>query len=400
MSGRSENSWRTVWLVMQREVRARLRSKAFKVITGLLLAGMVALVLIIDATSGGSSSKRVGLTPQTAALAAGLRASADATEEQVTTVDVIGPAAGRVDLREGRLDALLVGSPARFRVVVHKELGGGLRTALTALARQQVLDRQIAAAGGDPAAVARAVAGVRVPVDRLAPAKRYQNERLGIGVVVGILIYLALLSFGQVVAQGVVEEKTSRVVELLLSTIRPAELMAGKVLGIGLVGLAQVVLLLLVGAGTAVLTGVLSLPASVTAGTALWSIVWFLLGFFIYALLMAAAGALVLRQEDIGSVTMPVMLLIIAPYVIGISTLPGDPGNPTVAALSIVPLFAPTLMPMRLAMGAATAPEVAAAVVLSLALIAVLVPVVGRIYRNAIMRIGARVPLSEAFRAA
>jgi ABC-2 type transport system permease protein len=202
------------------------------------------------------------------------------------------------------------------------------------------------------------------------------------------------------VAQGVVEEKTSRVVELLLSTIRSWQLMAGKVLGIGLVGLAQLATLLVAGAVVGLATGVLSLPGSVAVGIVLWSIAWYLLGFFLYALLFAAAGALVSRQEDVGAVSMPLMMLIIVPYVVGISTLPANPDSPLVGWLSVIPLFSPTLMPMRLAMGVAPAWEAILAVVLTAALIAALVGLTGRVYRNAVMRVGARVRLRDALRAA
>ncbi len=253
---------------------------------------------------------------------------------------------------------------------VKDDLDDGLRATFTALARQQALNRQVTALGGDPATVNAALAQATPRVQELEPQKPYHDERLVIGMIVGILIYLALLSFGQAVAQGVVEEKSSRVVEILLSTIRAWQLMAGKVLGIGVVGLLQLAIVLGAGAITAAATGVLSLPASVAAGTVAWAIVWYLLGYFLFALLFAAAGALVSRQEDIGSVTMPLMMLIIVPYVIGISALPTDPENGLVRTLSLIPLFSPILMPMREAMGVATAGELAFSVVLTVALIA------------------------------
>jgi ABC-2 type transport system permease protein len=269
---------------------------------------------------------------------------------------------------------------------------------LTALARQEALDRRIAALGGDPGQVNREVAATRLEVSALEPQEPYHDERLAIGMIVGVLVYLALLTYGQTVAQGVVEEKTSRVVELLLSTIRAWQLMAGKVLGIGLVGLLQLAVLLGAGAIAGAATGVLTLPTSIAAGTLAWAIAWYLLGFFLYALLFAAAGALVSRQEDVGSVTMPIMLLIIVPYVIGITALPSDPDNGLAATLSLIPLFAPMLMPIREAMGAAETWELVLSVVLTLALVAVLVRATGRVYANAVMRTGARVRLGDALR--
>jgi len=214
------------------------------------------------------------------------------------------------------------------------------------------------------------------------------------------LIYLALLFTGQAVATGVVEEKSSRVVELLLSTLRPWQLMAGKVLGIGTLGLIQMVLFGVVGVGAGLALNVLTISVSAAASTVIWLVVWYLLGFFFYALAFAAVAALVSRQEDVGGVITPVLMFVIAGYVIGISTLPGDPSNQLCEVLSIIPMFAPTLMPMRLAMGGVPTWEAALAVVLVVAMIPVLTWLSGRIYRNAVLRTGARVKLSEAWRAA
>jgi len=387
------SSRRIVALVAAREVRTRLRSRAFRITSAVLVAALVALIVVLDLTSGGSSAQTVGLTRPVAGLAEPLRDKAQAGGTEVRTRLVPNAALGERQVRDGDLDALVTGRPQDLRIVVKDDLGDNLRGMLTALARQEALDRRIAALGGDPAEVTRQVAGVRLDVAVLEPPPPHHDERL----VIGMLVYLALLTLGQLVAQGVVEEKTSRVVELLLSTIRAWQLMAGKVLGIGLVGLAQVALLLGTGVAAGLATGQLTLPASIAAGTLAWAIVWYLLGFFLYALLFAAAGALVSRQEDVGGVT---MLLIIAPCVIGISALPGDPDNAFVAWLSLIPPFAPMLMPMREAMGVVEPWELAVSVTATVALIAVLVRATGRIYSNAVMRTGARVRLSDALRGA
>jgi ABC-2 type transport system permease protein len=393
------SSPRVIGLVAAREIRTRLGSRAFRITTGVLLVALVALIVVLNITSGGSSAKEVGLTPSTSSLAQPLQNAARATGDTVRT-PVVSEQAGTRQVHDGDLDALVVGLPDSFHVIVDKGLDDDVGTLLAALARQEALDRQVRALGGNPAQVSREVAGARLDVTALEPKEPHHDERVVIGILVGILIYLALLTYGQTVAQGVVEEKTSRVVELLLSTIRAWQLMAGKVLGIGLVGLLQLALLIGAGVIAGLATGQLTLPASIAAGTIAWAIVWYLLGFFLYALLFAAAGALVSRQEDVGGVTMPLMILIIAPYVIGVSALPADPDNGPIAALSIIPLFAPMLMPMREAMGVASPFELVLSVALTVALIAILVRATGRIYRNAVMRTGARVRLTDALRGA
>jgi ABC-2 type transport system permease protein len=198
----------------------------------------------------------------------------------------------------------------------------------------------------------------------------------------------------------VVEEKSSRVVELLLATIRPWELMAGKVAGIGLVGLIQMSVIGVVGVTVALAVGALTISASTAFGTVIWLIVWFLLGFIMYSLVLAALAALVSRQEDVNGVITPALMVVILGYVLGISILPSDPGNRLCEVLSVIPFFAPTLMPMRLAMGGVPAWEAVLAVVLVLAMIPALTWLSGRIYRNAVVRTGARVKLSDALRPA
>jgi ABC-2 type transport system permease protein len=131
-----------------------------------------------------------------------------------------------------------------------------------------------------------------------------------------------------------------------------------------------------------------------------WLIVWYLLGFLMYALVFAALAALVSRQEDVGAVVTPVTMVVVIGYVVGISVLPSQPDSQFAEILSIIPLFAPTLMPMRLAMGGVPVWEAALSVALAVALIPLLVWFAGRVYRNAVMRTGSRVKLREALRQA
>ncbi|MGQ0840682.1 ABC transporter permease [Actinokineospora sp.] len=392
-------NWAAVGLVAGREIDTRLRSKAFIITTAATLLLLVGFTLVMKFVSGGSDAT-VGVTGGSTALAAPLKNSAATIGQTIETRAVSDEAAGRAQVDDGTLDALLVGDGKKIVVVVKKEIDESLRTALDVLAGQLALNQEIRDLGGDPANVSEAVAGARAEVRPLEPPFDYQGQQLVIGMIAGILIYMSLLINGQSVAQGVVEEKSSRVVELLLATIRPWQLMAGKVLGIGAVGLVQMLVIGGVGIGVGLATGVLTISVGAAVGTVVWLVVWFLLGFFAYSLVFAALGALVSRQEDVGGVITPPLMFVILGYVLGISILPTDPGNRLIEILSIIPLFAPTLMPMRLAMGGVPAWEAGLAVVLVLALIPALVWLSGRIYRNAVMRSGARVKLSEALRAA
>ncbi|HEX6352287.1 ABC transporter permease [Actinophytocola sp.] len=392
-------SWEAVRLVAGREVATKMRSKAFIITTVATLVLLVGFALVMKLVSSGADAT-IGVTRDSSTLAAPLKTIAGQLGEDVD-VRTVDEAAGRAQVADGSLDALVIaGADGKLRVVVEKDLDDTWRNALNVLAGQLVLNKEIAGLGGDPATVRSAIANASVDVEPLEEPYPYQSGQLVLGIVAGILIYMSLLLNGQLVAQGVVEEKSSRVVELLLSTIRPWQLMAGKVLGIGLVGLVQMVVIGGVGIAAALGLDVLSISTSAAVGTVVWLVVWYLLGFITYSLVFAALAALVSRQEDVGGVITPALMFVIVGYVIGISVLPSEPDNTLAAVLSVIPVFAPTLMPMRLAMGGVPVWQAALSVGLVLALIPVLVWLAGRIYANAVMRSGGRVKLIDAMRPA
>lgn len=391
-------SRQVVGLILMREVATRTRSKAYLLTSVLLVLAVAGLPVVLSLVGPGLSST-VGVTPSAAPVTTPLVTAASAGRPAGD--DRAG--AGRDDrgtaIRAGQLDALVVGPAEAVRVVVKKNLDNRLRQAFDVLAQQQVLTAAIASAGGDPQEVRQAMAAARVEVRSLQPVPRYRGERIALGVLAGILVYGSLMIYGPGVAQGVVEEKTSRVVELLLATVRPWQLMLGKVLGIGLVGLLQFAVVAAAGLAAGLGTGQLRMPSSVAVGTVGWTLLWYLLGFLLYALLFAAAGALVSCQEDIGGVTGPILMLIIVPYVVGISVLPSDPDSGLARTLSLIPVFSPMLMPIRIALGVAPGWEMGLTVALTGLLTVALVGLAARVYRNSVMRTGARVPFREALRA-
>lgn len=385
-------------LIAGRELTTRLRSKAFRVLTAIVLLVIVGTVLAFHLLPGlGSGGAKVGVLQGERSLTQQITAAADAVGTDIDTVAVADEADGRAQVVAGTLNALAMELPnGRIQVVVESELAPMVETAMSIASRNLVQDKAIRSLGGDPAEVNAAVAKAGVAVEAIKPPKQYNVQQLVLGGAAGILIYLSLMIGGQLVAQGVVEEKSSRVVELLLATVRPWELMVGKVLGIGALGMIQIVLYGVVGVGLASALGTLTLSLGTAAGTVVWLIVWYLVGFVMYAFAFAAAGALVSRMEDAAGVIMPITSFVIVGYVVGISVLPSDPGNSFAEVLSIIPLFAPTLMPMRLAMGGVPAWEAALSLVLALATIPLLAALAGRIYRNAVIHIGSRVPLRKA----
>ena len=389
----------TIRLVAGREITTRIRSKAFLWTTGLLVVAIVAGGVILNLALDSSSATSVAVTPQTEALAQPLQAIARANDEAIRIVEVDNDAAARAAVADEDADAALTGSPTDFTVVVRSQPEPTQYAMLTVLRQQTALGAAVTDLGGDPAQVAEQLATATVKIQALDPAPERDGGQIAAGYVAGILLFLALQTTAQLVSQGVVEEKSTRVVELLLSTIRPWQLMAGKVTGIGVIGLLQVVAVIAAAAGTALALGLLDTSNLDLGATIAWALVWFVVGFITFSLALAALASLVSRQEDVASVTAPVLVLMIIPYVIGISIAPWDPTNPIVVALSYIPFAAPMVMPMRIALGTVETWEILASLALSLALIPVLVWGAGRIYSNAVLRTGARVRLRDALRA-
>ncbi|MCL9795005.1 ABC transporter permease [Frankia sp. AgKG'84/4] len=392
------DSRRILLLVARREVTARLRSRAFQVTTVLFVVAIAASVLILNAVGGSSSTRTVAVAAADGRQASAIVAAARSLDTEVRIRTVTDAAAGRAAVLDGDADAFvrLTAAGGGYQVSVKEDLADSLASVLTVAARQAALEGQITTLGGDPATVGRAIATAGVDVDTLRPAAHRDGARLALGLLSGGLIYIALLTFGPQVAQGVIEEKSSRVVELLLAVVRPWQLMAGKVAGIGVVALGQLLLIGVVGVGLGLGTGELDLPAGIAVGKVAVALLWFLLGFSMYALLFAAAGALVSRQEDAAGVTSPMIAAILIPYVLGISVLPASPDSGLINVLAMIPLFAPILMPMLIGIGSVALWQVLLSLALTLTLIAVLVWLAGRVYGNAVKRSGTRVSIRDA----
>jgi ABC-2 type transport system permease protein len=210
-----------------------------------------------------------------------------------------------------------------------------------------------------------------------------------------VALLIVLVFYGQAVAQGVTEEKSSRVVEILLTTLSPRRLLAGKVLGIGLLGLAQLAL----AAGAALIAGRLAggagLPAAAPETVAL-VLVWFVLGYVFYSVAFAAAGALVSRQEDLQTAMAPVNVALIGAFYLALIVANGNPNALVAQIAAFVPPFAPMVVPTRMVLGDMTVLGLALAVVIDVIATAALIAVAARIYERAILHVGAPVKLRGA----
>ena len=389
-----------VTLVAVREVTVRIRSKAFLILLAITAAAAVAIPLISHYANLSSGPTKVAVVQQDASLGPALEATVAQLGLKVTVSTVADHATGVDQVKAGEVAVLAESGPQGIQATVKKSLSTQLRQVFQVVDQQRALNAQITRLGGDPAAVGQAVAATRVQVTALQPAKSQNGQRLTIAIIAALLLYMTLMFVGQTVAQGVVEEKSSRVVELLLSTLRPWQLLAGKVLGTGALGLVQMLVPAVLGLGVGLSTGALSLSLGSSVGTVAWALAWYGVGFALYALVFAALGATVSRQEDVGGLVFPATAPLILAWVVGISVVPSNPESSLVEWLSMVPPCAPVLMPMRIAMGVAPLWQMLVSLVLAIAFSGVLLRFAGRIYRNAVLRSGARIPLREALKAA
>lgn len=385
-------------LVAQRELNIRLRTRSFLIGTAAIIAVIAGYVLLQVSIFGGADRTEVGLSGQAAVLAEPLRTTASDFDLRVETSEVADTGEARSKLEAGELDAVVSGNAAELRVLVKSELDPNLRAILTDMSRQQVLAAQLASAGvADPAAVLAEANATEVQVSMLAAKDPQADQRMVIGMIMVFLLFMAISTYGALVAQGVVEEKASRVVEVLLATVRPWQLLLGKVIGIGLVGLAQLVIVAGAGIAMATAAGVMTL-SDVALGTLAWGVLWYLLGYFLYATIYAGAGALVSRQEDAQSVLTPVTMVLVIGFVVGLNLMLQDPDSTATRTMSLVPLLSPILMPGRVAAGQVAAWELSLAIALTLAGIALFTWLGGTIYRNAVLRTGSRMKLADALR--
>lgn len=403
---------RAVFLVARRELTTRVRGKVFvigTIVSVALLAVYAVLQITVFDRIKSTPTFHLAVTATTEPLAAPIRAAARAQGASLLISTAPSRAAAERELRAGTLDALLTGTAAAPRMVVKSQPASTLHALLVSVARQEALAAELRDAGLDPAAVIARAARVAVPVDVLQPLKPGALQAPIIGALLAFALYIFLGIYGSVIAQGVVAEKASRVIEVLLSTLRPGQLLLGKVLGVGSAGLLQFGIIIACGLALTLPTGILTLPGAAIGG-ALAGIVWFVLGFVLYALMLAATASLVSRVEEVSAATIPVtMLLVVAwllAYVVFIPEISSATAGSTPAAgvtnlgtvASLIPFFTPILMPIRIAAGVVPAWQVALALLLTLLSVAGIAWIGARVYANSVLHFGVRLRLWEALR--
>jgi len=379
-------------LVARREFVELVRERSFlvsTVISGLILVAVVVLPQLL----GGTSTSTVIVSGQDAVVVAdAVHRQAQAAGLEVRVVEPTDPTTDRRKAYDGDVDALLDGGT----VVARSKPDAALLAVLDAAYRQVAGAAALSSAGIDPEKVERALAVPPLQVTTSTPSNPAADQRTTIAFVATIVLYGQIVGYGFWVAVGVVEEKASRVVEVLLATVRPRVLLTGKIIGIGLLGLVQLMLLGVVALAAGRLSGGLDLTGDAVRVLGV-VIGWFLLGYAFYAAVFAASAARVSRQEEVQNVTTTVTMVLLVSFLAGIYAA-NHPSSTMTSVLSVVPPFSALVSPPRVAAGSMPLWQLALAVGLMLVAVVALVRVAARLYEGAVLRTGARVGLREAWR--
>lgn len=380
---------RHVKLIAGRELSEAFRSKSYWVTIAVFVLIVIAAI-VVPRFFDSDTTYQVGLSGEVpAGLAQDLEALVSAFDAELETSTFADRPAAVAAVSDEEVEVAVVFEPDETFVVRRERSSDTLvgivnQVVVAATARTLLVD-----AGLDQATIQTALAPAPPTEIRVDDE---QSGRMGIGWATGLVLYLAIFMGGMSVASGVAIEKSTRIAEVLVSTVRPTHLLAGKVLGIGLSTLTMVLAGAVPFAG-AIAVGWVDVPTA-AAVDVVAAVGWFILGYGIYAVAFGAMGALVDRQEDVGSAVGPLSTIVVLSY-LGTIIAAEDPNGMVARIISIVPFSAPMVMPVRIAAGSASAVEVAVSVAVGVVTLYLLARLGGVIYRRALLRGGQRLNIRQ-----
>lgn len=413
-------------LILRREFGERVRSRSYLLGTLLFPAFMAGIIVLPSlADRGGTERRQLAVVDQAPTGVAdrlvhalAILGADDGDAAQRYTVEVVrAPIESVRDelnrrVLDGDLDGYLVLPPDVLEVnEVHYRSqsipGPALQRELQDALSQAAAGERLRAAGLDLGEVATLTRRVRLQAARLDAAGVERGNATGtiiVAYILAFLIYLLTAIYGMAVLRSVLEEKTNRIAEVLVSSMRATHLMAGKIVGVGSAALLQVVawavVLALLVSQSSFFAERLGIPAgalqavSINPGTGALLLAFFVFGFFLFASLFAALGAAVTTDQEAQSFQMVLMVPLFVPllFLIPITT---DPLGRLASTLGMIPFTAPIAMPMRLASAPIPPLEVATSLGLLVLTMALVTWVAGKIYRIGILSTGKRPTLAE-----
>lgn len=393
------------WLVAVREVNERARTRTFAISTGLIVllsaAGVLAGTLLpgfFEDDPPVIAIVEADLPPRLATLLEDGSLGTTAVVRYVPSTEE----AQRL-VRDGVVDAAIFAAPidAGPAIAFRTEADFGTRNLITQAYRLAALPAVLDQLDLTIEEAQPLIAPDPIPVFLLDPpdAPEPDAAQAGIAAISVIALLMTLTIYGAWILNGVVEEKTSRVVEVLMGTIRPWQLLLGKVSGILALAFAQIIAAVSTAGLLTLVSRDIELPA-VTGQVAAFAIIYATLGLLLYSFVYAAAGATVSRQEDAQTVAMPITFSLLGVYMLSLLVVVENPDSTIARVVSIIPFSSPLTMTPRIAVGDPALWEI----VLSLALLLITIPLVirlaGRIYTGAILQTGPRIGIRDAWRSA
>lgn len=382
-------AWR---VVAEREISTRVREKSYLYSALFMVVGVIATVVLASLLGGRPTDYTVAVTDQTAADVVSTASDVvDRSDEGSTAEPKLYDSvdAAEAAVAEGDADAALVSTRDGYEVVGDAEVDSTLSVALSTVAAGSALEANAQDQGVD---LERLQSGSTVSERLLDPDSDDSGGRQAVALVFLILFYITAVTFGMSIAQSVVQEKESRVVEILAAAVPIRAMLWGKILGNTVLALAQIVLLALAGIGSLVAVGETELLSAVGPAVG-WYVLFFVLGFVALAGLWAVAGSLASRTEDLGSTTMPGQVILFAPYLIAFVA-----GEGVKTVVSMLPIVSAMLMPSRIAEGGVPLWQICVGLAVNVIGAVLIVRFASRIYERTLMRTERKIGFGEALK--
>lgn len=400
------------WIITRFEFNRMARNKAYVIMTLLgpfLLAGISVLPGLLNNQIMSNSAKgaQVALYCPDEALRGQIRPALEAMTLQVDLADDEATALAAVTGNQAKAALLVpagVDQAGSYRIASMSASDMVLYGMLQGVVERAVMDLRFRSAGLDAELAAQLQRPVKAEIVKLTAEGKAQQADLFALIMTGIgfamLLYMTLLIYGQHIGRAVVMEKTSKTVDAMLSAVRSLDLMFGKILGIGLAGILQYTIWMVMTFGVLAILGErfsLDLPMSLDPANLFLLLFFFVGGFFLYGSLFAALGAAAEDEQHLGQLIMPLIMLLVIPMVM-VSTIIMNPSSPWVVFMSLFPLTSPMTMVMRMTVIVPPLGELLLCIGLLLVTIALAWWVSAKVFRTGILMTGKRHSLPELLR--
>jgi ABC-2 type transport system permease protein len=349
----------------------------------------------------GPDVAKIGIVePAPPALAATVVATTQGADRDIELIPFPDAATAEAALTAGEVDAVIdvptdLSGPGR--VVYQEEADAFLQSLVGAAVVSLRTDAVLATSDVDKTALVAAQtppAAIELDPQTEADKARFLFANIG-----AVLILVGIFSFGFTVLTGVVEEKQSRVVEVVLSTVRARDLLMGKVLGIGVLGVFQLFVFVIAAMIAAAVTDRFVLPETTPGALAMLAL-WFVLGYALYSTALGFLGALASRMEEASNASTPVTMIAMISYFVAIFAVISDPSGVVATITTFIPPAAPFVVPLRAAFDAIPPWQVGLSVLLTVIAIYLLFIVGARVYAGAVLQTGGRMKIRDAWRSA